>query len=108
MAKASAPVPAEVATLLRAAEALDRGDNVTARTLAQQVLTQALPADESSKELKALAERYSLPGEPAAPSLHGLAADIVSRSSVPPKIYLLGLAAALSFIALAALAASRY
>lgn len=108
MAKAEKTVPPEVATLMQAAAVLDRGDNVSARALAQSVLSTALPADENSKELQELATRFTSEDETVSPTLHSVAATIISRSGVPVKIYGLAAAAAGSFLLLLVLAISRY
>ena len=95
-------------SLLRAAwDAFERGDVVTARSLAHEVLAGKLGRDDA-KVAEELAPKLSVEGETVAPTPQGVATELVSRTKVLPRTYLFSAAALAVFLVLLTLARVRY
>ncbi|MFO0594310.1 MAG: hypothetical protein U0228_03370 [Myxococcaceae bacterium] len=105
--KQAAASSSEGRSILRAAfAAYERGDSVQARSLAEQVLAGKQGPDEAAAA-EALAKE--LVGERAVEATPaGVAAELVSRTGVPPKAYLFAGVAAFAFTVLALIARFRY
>jgi len=99
---------AEGKSVLRASwEAFERGDVVTARSLAREVLAGRVGKDDPSaaEELskKLSTDELKLDATPEA-----IAKEIVSRTIVPPRPYIFVGAVAFAFAVLVTLALTRY
>lgn len=90
-----------------AAAALESGDVVTARALAQAVIT-GKKGDDDDAVAKRLAKEYSAEGENVGELPEQVAQAIVDRTVVPPRPYLYAAICLAVFLVLVFLARSRY
>lgn len=95
-------------SMLRAAfNAYDRGDAVQARSLAQAVLAGKVGPDDE-KAAADLAKRLTGEGAAVGETVQAVASELVTRTEVPSKAYLVVGAIAATFVALTVLAHYRY
>lgn len=106
MAKGNKPDQSR-SVLKLAYEAFERGDVVQARQLAQAVLGGKLGPDEA-KEATRLAKHLGTAESPVDESPQAVAQEIISRTGVPPKPYLMVAVVAVAFLGLLVLAVVRY
>lgn len=107
MAKKTKADQAAHSVLKVAWEAFDAGDVVQARALAADVLAGTVGPDDEA-EAKRLATLLSTPERPVDASVQAVAHEIVVRTKVPGRPYLLAGLAAAVYVLLVALAAVRY
>jgi hypothetical protein len=110
MSKAAKKAKAEAAShsLLKLAyEAFDRGDVVLARQLVREVLAGKVGKDDP-EVAKALAKELSTPAAPVDESPQAVAQDLLKRTQVMGKPYLMALVVAAVYLLLVVLAAVRY
>lgn len=88
-------------------EAYQRGDSVQARALSKAVLAGKVGRDDEKVAVE-LAKTLSTEGAPVAETPAAVAAEIASRTVVPPRPYLFVAAVAAAFLGLVILAAVRY
>jgi len=88
-------------------DAFERGDVVSARSLAQQVLAGKVGSGDEKAAVD-LAKQLSAEGAPVSETPSAVAAEIISRTNVAPRTYLFVGAAAATLTLLAVLAAYRY
>lgn len=88
-------------------EAFQRGDMVQARALSKEVLAGKLGKDDE-KAAAELARLLSTEGAVVAENPNAVANELISRTVVPPRPYLMLLAVAAAFVGLVILAAWRY
>lgn len=99
---------AEGKSVLRASyEAFERGDVVTARALAQEVLAGRVGKDDQSAA-EELSKKLSTDELKIDATPEAIARDLVSRTIVPPRPYIFVGAVAFAFAALVTLAIIRY
>lgn len=107
MAKASKQQDHGKSVLWVAYEAWQRGDVVEARRLAQAVLAGQRGANEE-KAAKELAAELTSELAPVPETIEGVAKDLLSRTGVPPKPYLMLAAVAAAYLLLVVIAVTRY
>lgn len=105
--KKSVAAAPEKSLLVAAREAASQGDAVLVRRLAQAVLGGKKGADDDHAALD-LAKALSLDGAPVNGTAEGVAANLLERTSIPPKAYAFALLAAGVFLLLLTLASVRY
>ena len=99
---------AEGKSVLRASyEAFERGDVVTARALAQQVLAGKVGKDDPSAA-EELSRTLSTDDAKVEATPEAVAKELASRTIVPPRPYLFVASVALAFIILVTIAVTRY
>jgi hypothetical protein len=107
MAKASKQQDHGKSVLWVAYEALQRGDAVEARRLAKEVLAgKRGPNDE--KVAKELAAELSAEGAVVPETIEGVANDLLARSGVPSKPYLMVATVVAAYAILLVIAITRY
>ncbi|MEW5739344.1 MAG: hypothetical protein AB1938_10485 [Myxococcota bacterium] len=110
MSKAAKRSKAEGSThsvLKLAYEAFERGDVVLTRQLALEVLAGKVGRDDA-EVARGLAKELSTPATPVDESPQAVAQDLLTRTKVMPKPYLMAAAVAAVYVLLVVLAAVRY
>jgi hypothetical protein len=99
---------AEGKSVLRASyEAFERGDVVTARSLAKEVLAGRVGKDDASAA-EELSKKLSSDEAKIDATPEAIAKELVSRTIVPPRPYIFVGAIVFAFVALMTLALTRY
>jgi hypothetical protein len=106
MAKRTKTETATHSVLRAAYEAFERGDAVTARGLALEVLAGKVGRDDAAVG-KELAAALSTPEAPVDESPQAVAQDLIARTKVPGKPYVFALLVAAVYALLVGLAAAR-
>lgn len=106
MAKGNKQEPSR-SVLKLAYESFQRGDMVQARQLAQAVLDGKVGRDDEKAAVE-LAKTLSVEGHSIMENPSAVAIELISRTKVPPRSYLLVAAVAATFLGLVILAVWRY
>lgn len=93
--------------LMAAFDAFQRGDMVTTRRLANEVLAGKMGKDDERAAAE-LAKLFSVEGAPVKEAVEDVARELVLRTKVPPKPYAFAALSLGIFVLLVVLAATRY